>query len=1079
MTSEQLDRRAMQIFTQAVGLSAAERSGLLARECQQDDELLRRVQAMLQVDGSDDAPIGADTQIDGFLADQVKQVIPGLELHSEPLTGDGEYTILRVIGEGGMGTVYEAEQTHPRRRVAIKAIRPGRITPQMRKRFEYEAQVLARLEHVGIARLYEFNTQSEAGRIRAFLAMELVLGQQIDVYADAQLLSNRERLRLFNKVCDAIAYAHRMGVIHRDLKPANILVNRDGQPKVLDFGVALAAEGHNFVTTITEHGQLIGTLAYMSPEQVEGQQPIDTRADVYSLGVILYKLLTGVLPIANEGGNLVSLTQALLNQTPKKLGEHDKRLRGDLEIIVAKALEKDPARRYASVDQLCEEIERYLVGRPIEARGDSALYRLRKALWRHRIGVGMVVVLMLVVLGFGIHATIQASRNRTLAQVAEQARGAATTQASALRQTLYFNNIGFAQSALDNNDMERAHRLLDGCEPDLRGWEWSYLQRLCDLSLQTTQLNLDRPRYASFSRDSSMVALATLGRDVALRKSDGQELLRVKFPDGTARTALSPDGKWLAYGSVTDLLYLMNVATGQRRELRAQRATTATTTPDAAQRGLRAVAFSDDSTQLAVVGLDRVLGVWDVQAATRRRTIDLGSRQPICMVLSRAGDWAAIGDAGGRVRLFDTRSSQLLHTLQGHDAPVWSLALSSDGKRLASGDNDGRAIVWEVDKAQPLVQFDQNDGWITAMCFSPDGETLAQGRADSTIRLLHLPDASTAGVLRGHRHAVIYVDWQPDGTLHTVSLDGTSKTWNAASALQVPTIVTGQPQSNGLAFGPDGQSIFVGGSDGSIRSFKIPAQDEGIEEAARLPNHQGPNLEIAINHKTGWICTAGRDGVAHLTNLADPAARRTIDPGTGVISGIDISPDGKSLILASSGELSLWDVHTAKKLRDYTAPGLVANELIFDATGTSFYGACADGHVRKWRVDSASPVADAMIDPAGLYDVKLSPDGRSVAVTGDTQSVALLDAQSLQLIRRYTGHQGGVLGAAFHPSGQRLATCGNDRTIRIWDIETATELIALRGHRRGVQHIQFSTDSALLASTSDDGTVKLWRTLPR
>jgi eukaryotic-like serine/threonine-protein kinase len=1078
MTSEQLDRRAMQIFSLAVGLSASERLALLDRECQQDAQLRQRVQGMLEADNSEDAAIGADAQIDGFLANQVKAVLPGFELSSDsggPPTGDGEYTILRVIGEGGMGTVYEAEQNNPRRRVAIKAIRPGRITPQMRKRFEYEAQVLARLEHVGIARLYEFNTQNEAGRIRAFLAMELVLGEQIDAYAVSHILNVRERLRLFIKVCDAIAYAHRMGVIHRDLKPANILVDQDGQPKVLDFGVAVAAEGHNFVTTITEHGQLIGTLAYMSPEQVEGKQTIDTRADVYSLGVILYKLLTGVLPIATDGANLVSLTQGLLSETPKKLGEHDKRLRGDLEIIVGRALEKEPARRYASVDQLRDEITRYLAGRPIEARGDSALYRLRKAVWRHRIGVGMVVVLMLVVLGFGIQATIQSSHNRKLAQAAEHARGEATTQASALRRSLYFNNIGFAQSALDNNDMERAHRLLDGCEPDLRGWEWSYLQRLCDLSIQTTALNLDRPRYASFSRDGSMVALATLDRQVLLRKSNGQELLRVTLTDGTARAALSPDGKWLAYGCVSQCVYLMNVTTGERRELKAE----VPTTTDSSQRGLRAISFSNDSDKLAVVGLDRVLRVWEIPSGKRRRTIDLGRGQPICMLLSRAGDWAAIGDAGGRIRLFDTRSSQLLRTLEGHDAPVWSLALSSDGKRLASGDNDGRAIVWDVDKAHPLVQLDQNDGWITTMCFSPDGETLAQGRADSTIRLLHLPDASTAGVLRGHRHAVVYVDWQPNGTLHTISLDGTAKTWNADSALQVPTIATGQPQSNGLAFGPDGHSIFVGGSDGSVRSWQIPAEDEPIKRVHRLSDHQGQVLEIAINSTTGLICTASRDGVAHISNLTNPSASRTIAPNTGAISGIDFSPDGSSLILATSGELSLWDVSNGKKLRDYSAPGLVANELIFDPTGSYFYGACADGHVRKWRVDSPTPVAQAMIDPAGLYDVKLSPDRRMIVVTGDTQSVALLDAQTLQPIRRYTGHQGGVLGAAFHPDGQRLATCGNDRTIRIWDLQTATELIALRGHRRGVQHIGFSLDGALLASTSDDGTVKIWRTLPR
>jgi tRNA A-37 threonylcarbamoyl transferase component Bud32 len=562
LTDVERDRRAMEIFVQACGLAAAERAKLLAELCADDSTVRTRVEAMLRADSGDDGhtPVGSDADVDGFVARQIDSLThceddgdAGMSTAAHAV--DGEYTLLRVIGEGGMGTVYEAEQHHPRRRVAIKAIRPGRITPQMSRRFEYEAQVLARLEHPGIARLYESNAQHDAvGHVRAYLAMELVDGVPIDTYCAANGLSHVERLRLFMRVCDAVSYAHRMGVIHRDLKPANILVTPEGQPKILDFGVARTVEGTRGgaadVTMLTEHGQIVGTLAYMSPEQVEGRADVDTRTDVYSLGVILYRLLAGVLPIDCSGDSIIEATRRILTETPARIGQHDRRLRGDLEVVVCHALEKEPARRYASVDQLRDELDRHLSGRPIEARADSAVYVFRKAIWRHRGPVGVALLLVGLLVAFGVVASIQAERSRRLAEVAVDSEGRATQRADELRRLLYFSHIGFAQSAMANNDMERAYTLLEGCDGTLREWEWFHLHWLRDLSRATTQLPLGRPRYASFSTDHSRVALASLDREIVLLDPSAgyRELLREQVPEGTARAALSLDGRWLAFG---------------------------------------------------------------------------------------------------------------------------------------------------------------------------------------------------------------------------------------------------------------------------------------------------------------------------------------------------------------------------------------------------------------------------------------------------------------------------------------------------------------------------------------------------
>jgi WD40 repeat protein/tRNA A-37 threonylcarbamoyl transferase component Bud32 len=1116
-TDIDIERRALEAFARLCAMPEAQRAAARDEACGGNAELRRRVERLLAADGDARAPLAADKAIDGFMARQIREIAPASsvsEALNESSDVDGQYTILRVIGEGGMGTVYEAEQRHPRRRVAIKAIRPGRITPQMRKRFEYEAQILARLEHRGIARLYESNTQVEGNRIRAYLAMELVHGVPIDAYAEKNGLTLDARLRLLIEVCDAVAHAHRVGVIHRDLKPANILVNARGEPKVLDFGVARSIDGEETRATIlTQHGEIIGTLAYMSPEQVEGRADADTRADVYSIGVVAYKVLTGALPIDVSGVGLVEAGRRILNDVPRPLGQFDRRLRGDLQLIVNRALEKDPARRYSSVDQLRDELARYLAGRPIESRGDSRFYVLRKALWRHRVAVGFVLLLLALLTAFGVVASVQAGRNRRLAISAETARQAATAsearateRAETLRRLLYFSNIGFAQSALEDNDLERAHTLLDGCDPALRDWEWSYLQRLSDRSSATLDLHIDRPRYADFTKDRTLVALATLEREaVLLRGIDvagiaTSEIFRQRLPAGAARAAVSADGKWFAFGGVVDGVTLVNLATSQRITL-GQKSQDQVPQPGAAQldtprddkpqpqrapdRPLRVLAFTEDSASLIVGGVDQQLHVWDVAAHALRRTIPLaGDALPVCMTVSHAGDhWAAVGDVKGGIRLFDLRSGALLHALAGHDAPVWSLVLSPDGKRLASGDNDGRAIVWDLASVTPIVRADASAGWITAMCFSPDQSRLALGRADSTVRLLRLADASIVGVLRGHRHAVVHVDWQPDDTLHTISLDGSAKTWHAGSALDVPTIQTAQPESIGLAFDPAGARVIVGGGDGTVRTWSLAGASSSASAppvaGPTLAAHGGPVLEVAVDAARGRIATAGRDGVVRVTRANADAPPLIISPDAGSISAIDFSPDGSRLIVGADRQIAMWDVAAGSMLHDYSAPGIIANEIIFDRAGAHFYAACTDGRVRCWDVRAAArPIREAMIDPHGLYDLQLSPDGRTLIVAGDTQTVALLDAQTLAPLKRYTGHSGGVLAVAYHPAGGRIASGGTDGTIRIWDVTSGAELISLRGHRRRIQHLAFSPDGATLASSSDDGTVKLWQTTP-
>lgn len=314
----------------------------------------------------------------------------------------GSYRILEPIGAGGMGVVYRAEQQNPRRVIALKVIRAGITSPSMLRRFKDEAQLLGRLHHPGIAQIYEAGTADTDHGAQPFIAMELIEGQSITGHARDRELGTRERLELMADVCDAVHHAHQKGVIHRDLKPANILVDRAGQPKILDFGVARMTDSDLQITTIrTGVGQLIGTLPYMSPEQISADPTkLDTRSDVYALGVVLYELLAERLPYDVHNKSIPEVARVIGEVDPTPLSTLNRVFRGDIETIVTKALEKDKDRRYASAFELGEDIRRYLRSEPIAARPASSLYQLRKFAKRHRALVtGTVTVFLVLILG--------------------------------------------------------------------------------------------------------------------------------------------------------------------------------------------------------------------------------------------------------------------------------------------------------------------------------------------------------------------------------------------------------------------------------------------------------------------------------------------------------------------------------------------------------------------------------------------------------------------------------------------------------------------------------------------------------
>ncbi len=377
-------------------------TAFLVQACQGDQELRREVESLL----------AQDVSSDGALERVARAAITWDSDRSMPAT-IGPYRIVALVGEGGMGAVYEAEQDHPRRTVALKVIKPGLVVPELLRRFEKESEALGRLQHPGIAQIYEAGTGETGFGPQPYVVMEFIRGLPLIEYAKSHNLSTRQRVEIMIKVCEAVHHAHQRGIIHRDLKPANILVDQSGQPKILDFGVARITDSDARVTRQTDVGQLIGTLAYMSPEQVLAEPALlDIRSDVYTLGVVLYEFLANRLPYDIKQ-NTLEAVRTIREQDPAPLSSVSRTYRGDLETIVNKALRKDKERRYGSTEQFAEDLRRYVDNRPIQARPPSPTYRVSKFVSRHRVLVSTTLVVFTALVAGIINANHE--RDRALA----------------------------------------------------------------------------------------------------------------------------------------------------------------------------------------------------------------------------------------------------------------------------------------------------------------------------------------------------------------------------------------------------------------------------------------------------------------------------------------------------------------------------------------------------------------------------------------------------------------------------------------------------------------------------------------
>ena len=1066
-----------QILDELLDSSASQRETILTKHCGADANLRLEVEKLLAA---------TEKASDFMEVSALESASQALDLETtESLIGKrvGNYRLLKLIGRGGMGKVFLASRNDDefRKTVAVKLVNPFWSDDEMAQRFRRERQILAKLEHPNIARLLDGGTTQDKV---SFLVMEYVQGIPITEYCKDKCKTTNQRLKIFLKVCEAVKFAHQNLIIHRDLKPNNILVTVDGTVKLLDFGVAKLLQPDLLdVSGNLTLGTNILTPNYASPEQLKGET-ITTASDVYSLGVLLYELLSGNRPYDLKDKSLPEILRIISEQVPPRPSETEmqvreqmphaallasglhsrtgvrRTLRGDLDNICLKALAKERRERYQTVEELTADIDRHLAMLPISARQPSVWDRLNKYVKRHRLGVAAATVIMILLLGWLTSAVWQ--------------RNVAREQANENLRRAYAADMNLGMQSYETANLARLNEILARYKNTAftKNWEYRFLQNLAKPKGQL--LVIPHPNEVwdvTFSSDSKRMATACADGFARIYQVPEGKLLATTATKETNiwRVRFSPDGRSLATASgdsTSTSAKVWNAVTG-----------TEVFSLVGHTGRVRGLDFSPDGKLIATGSRDGTIRIWNA----------VDGRELKRFVIERAGEPDETQDLhftpdGNKLLVASKRNSRVWDVAFGRILPEfskggsWAAAVSPDGKRFALGGFEPRIQIFNANPAKQVLEIARHEARINNVAFSPDGLTIASASSDRTVRFFDTQTGVESQNLKAHLSEAWSVAFSRDGKfIATSGTDFNVFLFDATELLKSSSF--GPPLSYGggwSAISPDRSKVVVP-SMNTLALWDVTSRHEVAEFFTKEPLESG-----SFSPDGAILATGGLAGTITLWNTATGAEIRHFRDQGKYIRRIVFSPDGKRLISASDDKTGrILNIENPVGFLELCRFDKEVTALGVSPDGRRVFVASLDQTAKLIDFDTRKVIAEIGISRKPFLSVAFAPAGQTFAIGDADGGIQIRQTVDGKLLATFTGSSGRLTALTYSPDGTRLASASMEGVIRLWDTKTGDQVLAIHTGAPNTSFLAFTPDGNTLISHGTVGKIQLWEAAPR